>query len=163
MAQAIALQKKPHVIIGTPGRLLYHMQNTRGFHLKMLKFLVFDEADKLLNMDFEKEINQILDIIPKDRKTLLFSATMTDKVSKLQRTSLKDPVKIQVSSKYQTVSTLVQNYLFIPAKDKDVNLVYMLNEYHGNTAFVFINTCMAAMRLFFTLNNLGIEAVAIHG
>lgn len=57
LAQAIALQKKPHVIIGTPGRLLYHLQNTKGFHLKMLKFLVFDEADKLLNMDFEKEIN----------------------------------------------------------------------------------------------------------
>lgn len=73
----------------------------------MLKYLVFDEADKLLNMDFEKEINQILEIIPKERKTLLFSATMTDKVSKLERTSLKDPVKIQVSSKYQTVSTLV--------------------------------------------------------
>ena len=49
----------------------------------MLKYLVFDEADKLLNMDFEKEINMILDIIPKDRKTLLFSATMTDKVTKL--------------------------------------------------------------------------------
>ncbi len=60
----------------------------------MLKYLVFDEADKLLNMDFEKEINQILEIIPKDRKTMLFSATMTDKVTKLQRTSLKDPVKI---------------------------------------------------------------------
>lgn len=60
----------------------------------MLKYLVFDEADKLLNMDFEKEINMILEIIPKDRKTLLFSATMTDKVTKLQRTSLKDPVKI---------------------------------------------------------------------
>lgn len=73
----------------------------------MLKFLVFDEADKLLNMDFEKEINEILEIVPKDRKTLLFSATMTDKVTKLQRTSLKDPVKISVSSKYQTVSTLV--------------------------------------------------------
>jgi ATP-dependent RNA helicase DDX47/RRP3 len=70
--------------------------------------LVFDEADKLLNMDFEKEINQILDIINKDRNTFLFSATMTNKVSKLQRASLIDPVKIEVSSKYQTVKTLLQ-------------------------------------------------------
>jgi ATP-dependent RNA helicase DDX47/RRP3 len=66
----------------------------------MLKYLVFDEADKLLNMDFEKEINQILEIIPKERTTMLFSATMTDKVTKLQRASLKDPVKLTVSSKY---------------------------------------------------------------
>ena len=65
-----------------------------------MKYLVFDEADKLLNMDFEKEINMILEIVPKNRITMLFSATMTDKVSKLQRTSLKDPVKISVSSKY---------------------------------------------------------------
>jgi len=74
--------------------------------LKQLKFLVLDEADKLLNMDFEREINAILDIIPKERNTYLFSATMTNKVSKLQRASLKDPVKIEVSTKYQTVSTL---------------------------------------------------------
>jgi len=52
-----ALAKKPHIIIGTPGRLLYHLENTKGFNLKNLKYLVFDEADKLLNMDFEKEIN----------------------------------------------------------------------------------------------------------
>jgi ATP-dependent RNA helicase DDX47/RRP3 len=58
-----------------------------------------DEADKLLNMDFEKEINQILEIIPKNRNTFLFSATMTNKVSKLQRASLNDPVKVEVSGK----------------------------------------------------------------
>jgi ATP-dependent RNA helicase DDX47/RRP3 len=77
------LAKKPHVVIGTPGRLIYHLENTKGFSLKQLKYLVFDEADKLLNMDFEKEINQILDIVNKDRRTLLFSATMTNKVGKL--------------------------------------------------------------------------------
>ena len=70
-------------VIGTLGRLLFHLQNTKGFSLKSLKYLVFDEADKLLNMDFEKEINMILEIVPKERKTMLFSATMTDKVSKL--------------------------------------------------------------------------------
>ena len=71
------------IVIGTPGKILYHLENTKGFHLKALKFLVLDEADKLLNMDFEREINTILDIIPKIRNTFLFSATMTNKVSKL--------------------------------------------------------------------------------
>ncbi len=82
-SQVRALAKKPHVVIGTPGRLIYHLENTKGFSLKQLKYLIFDEADKLLNMDFEKEINQILDIVNKDRRTLLFSATMTNKVGKL--------------------------------------------------------------------------------
>lgn len=72
-----------------------------------------DEADKLLNMDFEKEINQILELVPKKRNTYLFSATMTNKVSKLQRASLSDPVKIEVSSKYRT---LYHSFIFIFGK-----------------------------------------------
>jgi len=120
---------------------------------------IFDEADKLLNMDFEKEINQILEVIPKDRNTYLFSATMTNKVSKLQRASLVNPVKVEVSSKYnlsfkhliyflryQTVSTLTQNYIFIPAKFKDCYLTYLLNEFAGNSTIIFINTCMNAVK-----------------
>lgn len=62
----------------------------------------------MLGMDFEEEINKIVEVLPRDRRTHLFSATMTQKVAKLQRASLKDPVKVQVSSKYQTVSTLIQ-------------------------------------------------------
>ena len=62
----------------------------------------------MLGMDFEEEINKIVEGLPRDRRTYLFSATMTQKVAKLQRASLKDPVKVQVSSKYQTVSTLIQ-------------------------------------------------------
>ena len=62
----------------------------------------------MLGMDFEEETNKIVEVLPRDRRTYLFSATMTQKVAKLQRASLKDPVKVQVSSKYQTVSTLIQ-------------------------------------------------------
>ena len=162
-SQVRALAKKPHVVIGTPGRLIYHLENTKGFSLKQLKYLVFDEADKLLNMDFEKEINQILDIVNKDRNTLLFSATMTNKVSKLQRTSLRQPVKIQVSEKYQTVKTLVQQYAFVPAKDKDSYLTYMLNEAAGSSTIIFVNTCANALRLTLMLRNLGFRAGSVHG
>lgn len=80
VSQAIALSKNPHVVIGTPGRMADHLANTKGFSLKKLKFLVFDEADRLLSMDFEKQINLILTQIPKSRNTYLFSATMTSKV-----------------------------------------------------------------------------------
>ena len=83
------------------------MANTKGFHLKKLRYLIFDEADRLLSMDFEKQINIILTQIPKERNTFLFSATMTSKVQKLERASLKDPVKIEVNTKYKTVDQLV--------------------------------------------------------
>lgn len=77
-----------------------------------------DEADRILNMDFEVEVDKILKVIPKERRTFLFSATMTKKVQKLQRASLQDPVKVEVSNKYQTVEKLQQYYVFIPVKFK---------------------------------------------
>lgn len=100
--QSVALAKKPHIIVATPGRLVDHLENTKGFNLRVLKFLVLDEADRMLSMDFEESINQILACIPQDRRTFLFSATMTSKVAKLQKASLRDPIKVEVSNKFQT-------------------------------------------------------------
>ncbi|KAK2998963.1 hypothetical protein RJ639_022886, partial [Escallonia herrerae] len=102
--QSIALGKRPHIVVATPGRLVDHLSNTKGFTLRTLKYLVLDEADRLLNEDFEKTIDQVLSVIPRDRKTYLFSATMTK--------------KIEAASKYSTVDTLKQQYRFIPAKYK---------------------------------------------
>jgi ATP-dependent RNA helicase DDX47/RRP3 len=118
ITQSLSLAKKPHIIIATPGRLVDHLENTKGFNLKSLKYLVLDEADRILNMDFEKEVDTLLKVIPKERQTFMFSATMTKKVQKLQRASLKDPVRVEVSSKYQTVDSLQQYYIFIPVKYK---------------------------------------------
>lgn len=161
--QAVALAKKPHIIIATPGRLVDHIENTKGFNLRSLKFLVLDEADRMLSMDFEEEINKILAVIPRERRTFLFSATMTSKVAKLQRASLVDPVRVEVSSKFQTPKTLVQQYLFIPAKHKDCYLAYVLNEFAGQTILVFVATCQNAQRTTLMLRNLGFQAVCLHG
>lgn len=65
MKQVLELTKKPAFVIGTPGRILDHLENTKGFDLNRIKYLVLDEADKLLNLDFEKQINEILELIPK--------------------------------------------------------------------------------------------------
>lgn len=100
--QAIVLAKRPHVIIATPGRLIDHLHNTKGFNLRSIKMLIIDEADRMLSMDFEKEICDIISLIPSERQTLLFSATMTSKVEKLQKASLLNPVRIEVSLKFQT-------------------------------------------------------------
>ncbi|CAN6689035.1 unnamed protein product [Malus baccata var. baccata] len=161
--QSINLAKRPHVVVATPGRLMDHLSNTKGFSLRTLKFLVLDEADRLLNEDFEKSIDEILNEIPRDRRTYLFSATMTKKVRKLQRACLRNPVKIEVASKYSTVDTLKQQYRFLPAKYKDCYLVYILTEKSQCTTMVFTRTCDATQVLALMLRNLGIRAIPISG
>jgi ATP-dependent RNA helicase DDX47/RRP3 len=163
MMQAITLAKKPHIIVATPGRLVDHLQNTKGFSLRNIKFLVMDEADRMLSMDFEEEINQILAVIPRERNTYLFSATMTSKVAKLQKASLVDPVKVEVSNKFQTPKNLVQQYMFIPAKWKDCYLAYLMDDFKGQTSILFCGTCNNALRTTLLLRNLGFDAICLHG
>lgn len=117
-------------------------------------------------MDFEQELNQILEVVPdssEGRRTMLFSATMTSKVQKLQRASLSDPVRIEVATKFQTPKKLLQSYLFIPAKYKDVYLTYLINEHAGKSILVFGATCNNVQRLALMLRNLGFPAVCLHG
>ncbi|TRY67916.1 hypothetical protein TCAL_02936 [Tigriopus californicus] len=163
--QSVLLGKMPHIIVATPGRLMDHLQNTKGFTLKRsLKYLVMDEADRILNMDFEKEVNQILANIPREgRRNMLFSATMTKKVVKLQRASLSDPVKVEVNSKYQTVDKLHQYYLFIPLKFKELYLVHIINEMQGNSFIIFCSTCNGTLKLALMLRNLGMAAIPLNG
>ncbi|XP_008808779.1 DEAD-box ATP-dependent RNA helicase 10 [Phoenix dactylifera] len=163
MQQAISLAKRPHIVVGTPGRLLDHLSNTKGFSLRMLKYLVLDEADRLLNMDFEKAIDDILKAIPRERRTYLFSATMTKKVGKLQRACLRNPVKIEAASKYSTVDTLKQQFRLTPAKFKDCYLVYILTEMSGSISMVFTRTCESTRLLSLILRNLGLNAIPISG
>ncbi|KAJ9610778.1 ribosomal RNA processing protein [Cladophialophora chaetospira] len=163
--QSIALGKKPHVIVATPGRLLDHLENTKGFSLRQLRYLVMDEADRLLDLDFGPLLDKILKILPREgRKTYLFSATMSSKVESLQRASLSNPLRVAVSQdKYQTVSTLLQSYLFIPHKYKDLYLVHVLNEYAGQTGIIFTRTRNEAQRISILLRTLGFSAIPIHG
>lgn len=163
MSQSIVLSKKPHIIVATPGRLVDHLENTKGFNLRNLAFLVLDEADRLLDLDFGDEIDKLLKVIPRERHTFLFSATMTSKVEKLQRASLVNPVKVEVADKYTTVSTLLQYYLFFPFKYKECYLAYVLNELAGQTVIVFTHTCAHAQKLALMLRNLGFPAVCLHG
>lgn len=162
-AQAMALARRPHIIVATPGRLVDHLENTKGFNLKALKFLIMDEADRILNMDFEVELDKILKVIPRERRTYLFSATMTKKVSKLERASLRDPARVSVSSRYKTVDNLKQHYIFVPNKYKETYLVYLLNEHAGNSAIVFCATCATTMQIAVMLRQLGMQAVPLHG
>jgi ATP-dependent RNA helicase DDX47/RRP3 len=114
-------------------------------------------------MDFEAEIDAILKVVPRERVTALFSATMTSKVAKLQRACLRDPVRVEACAKYATVDTLRQQYAFVPAKHKDAHVVAALTDLAGAAAIIFTRTCDGARRLALTLRALGFGALPIHG
>lgn len=162
--QSISLGKKPHIVVATPGRLLDHLENTKGFSLRSLKYLVMDEADRLLDMDFGPILDKILKILPKERRTMLFSATMSNKVESLQRASLSNPLRVSVSrDKYQTVSTLLQSYIFCPHKHKDLYLINTLNDHAGQTTIIFTRTVNETQRIAILLRLLGFSAIPLHG
>lgn len=163
MQQSLALSRKPHVIVATPGRLLDHLEKTKGFHLRSLKFLVLDEADRLLDMDFKDPISRIISVIPRQRRTFLFSATPSKEVESLQRASLSNPIRVSVSNKITTVDTLLEYYVFLPLKHKDATLVYLLNEFSGKSIIVFVNTKDEGTRIPLMLESLGFSAAPING
>ncbi|KAJ4305434.1 ribosomal RNA processing protein [Kalmusia sp. IMI 367209] len=165
VAQAIALSKRPHIVVATPGRLLDHLENTKGFSLKHLKYLVMDEADRLLDLDFGPILDKILKVLPREgRHTYLFSATMSTKVENLQRAALHNPVRVSISSNsHQVVSTLMQRYIFLPHKHKDLYLIHLLNDAIGHPTIIFTRTVNECQRIAILLRTLGFGAIPLHG
>lgn len=163
MDQARDLMRRPHILVATPGRIMDHLEHTKGFSLKNLKYLVMDEADRLLDMDFGPALDKILKVIPTQRTTYLFSATMTSKVEKLQRASLHNPVKVAVSTKYQTADNLVQSMMLVSDGYKNTYLIHLLNEFVGKSIIVFTRTCAHSQRTSLLARILGFSAVPLHG
>ncbi|KAH7139538.1 ATP-dependent rRNA helicase RRP3 [Dendryphion nanum] len=163
--QAIALSKKPHVVVATPGRLLDHLENTKGFHLKQLKYLVMDEADRLLDLDFGPILDKILKVLPREhRRTALYSATMSSKIESLQRASLQNPCRVNISSSdHATVSNLLQRFIFLPYKHKDLYLISLVNDAIGHSVIIFTRTVNEAQRVGILLRTLGFGAIPLHG
>lgn len=162
VSQAISLAKKPHVIVATLGRLLDDLENTKGFSMRELKYLVLDDADRLLDCDFGPVLDRILKVLP-GRTTYLFSVTMSSKVETLQRASLTDPVRVSVSKQRRTSATLLQCYALVPFEWKDVHIVHLLNEHAGKMTIIFTRTIQETQRLTIMLRNLGFPAIHIHG
>lgn len=163
MDQARELMRKPHILVATPGRIMDHLEHTKGFSLKNLKYLVMDEADRLLDMDFGPALDKILKVIPTNRTTYLFSATMTNKIEKLQRASLNSPVRVAVSNKYQTADNLVQSMMLVSDGYKNTYLIHLLNEYVGKSVIIFTRTCAHSQRTSLLARILGFSAVPLHG
>ncbi len=162
--QALSLSKRPHVIVASPGRLVHHLENTKGFNLKNVQYLVLDEADRLLSDDFGDALDVIASQANKmHRRTFLFSATMTSKVAKLQKAALRNPVKVEISGKYDTAKGLTQNLLFVPEKYKMAACVAVCKQYEHMSIIIFVDMCSTASKLTAVLAKLNFKAVALHG
>ncbi|GAW81722.1 ATP-dependent RNA helicase HAS1 [Plasmodium gonderi] len=152
-----------NILIATPGRLLDHMQNTKEFIYKNLISLIIDEADRLLQIGFEEEINLIIKRLPKKRQTALFSATQTTKVENLIRLSLQKPVFIEVTTKIATVERLQQGYALVDEDKRFLLLFTFLKRNLSKKIMVFFNNCMSVQFYNDLLNYIDIPTFCIHG
>ncbi|KAI8901195.1 P-loop containing nucleoside triphosphate hydrolase protein [Globomyces pollinis-pini] len=163
MKQAIELAQKPHIVVATPGRLADHIQsNANAIHFKRIKYLVMDEADRLLDDSFTDNLQVILDCLPKKRQTLLFSATMSPEIESLEFGS-KPPFVYSCATRYDTVSQLDQRYLFVPSGVRESYLVYLLlNDLTDKSIIIFAAKPRACEIIRIILREMGLRSTALH-
>ncbi|HTB23153.1 MAG TPA: DEAD/DEAH box helicase [bacterium] len=160
--QVKALDRGLDVLIATPGRLLDLMQQ-RHARLDQVEILVLDEADRMLDMGFIRDIKKITAAIPAKRQTLLFSATMPDAIAELAAEQLNDPVRVEVTPQATTVERIAQKLLFVDKSRKRDLLKHLLADTTIYQALVFTRTKRGADRVCEDLAAAGIGAGAIHG
>ncbi len=154
------LKKNPHVLIATPGRLIDHLQQ-RTLDLKDVKVLVLDEADRMLDMGFAPQINQILKSVSKDRQTLLFSATMPPDIMKIASKYMELPVSIEIAPSGTTAERVVQELYVVNREDKIKLLEKILRDFRGSV-LVFTRTKHGARKITRVLKKIHHTAAEIH-
>lgn len=160
-AQVRGLRQRPDIIVATPGRLLDHMWNGT-ISLLAMTILVLDEADRMLDMGFAPQINQILDAMPEERQTLLFSATMPTDLARLAQASVKDPVRVMVT-KSATTADGVSQAVHHTTHDRKNALLMSLLQPEDDTVLVFTRTKHRADRLGNLLGSSGHRVAVLHG
>jgi ATP-dependent RNA helicase DbpA len=156
-----SLEHSAHIVVGTPGRLLKHL-NKNTLHLRGLQTLVLDEADRMLDMGFEEEIDQILAHLPDQRQTLLFSATYPHAIAEVSARVQTDPVQIDVTEDELPVA-VSQRWCEVTPEDRDRQLYRALAAWGGARNVVFCNTKIDCARLADSLQGAKVGAVALHG
>ena len=160
--QVKALRAGVDILIATPGRLL-DLCNQRHIRLDKVSILVLDEADRMLDMGFIHDVRKIVGACPKDRQTLLFSATMPPSIAKLAQDILHDPVRVDISPVKVTVDRIEQRVYFVGAKDKRTLLTRLVTDPAMGQTIVFTRTKRGADRVCRFLVEEGLTAVALHG
>ncbi|XP_068081308.1 probable ATP-dependent RNA helicase pitchoune isoform X2 [Anabrus simplex] len=164
--EAQKLAKGINILVATPGRLLDHLQNTPDFLYKNLQCLVIDEADRILDIGFEEELKQIINLLPKRRQTMLFSATTTQKTETLTKLALKkEPVYVGVDDQKDkaTVEGLEQGYVVCPSEKRFLLLFTFLKKNRKKKVMVFFSSCMSVKYHHELLNYIDLPVLSIHG
>ncbi|MCA3184482.1 MULTISPECIES: DEAD/DEAH box helicase [unclassified Cupriavidus] len=164
--QTDALRRGVEILVATPGRLLDHVQQ-KSVNLSQVQMLVLDEADRMLDMGFLPDLQRIINLLPAQRQTLLFSATFSPEIKKLASSYLKQPVTIEVARSNSTNENVRQVVYSVPDGHKQAAVVHLLKqratEQQSKQCIVFVNSKIGCSRLARHLEREGINAAAIHG
>jgi len=160
--QAASLEHGAHIIVGTPGRIQDHL--SRGsLNLEHLSVLVLDEADRMLEMGFQDAIDSIIEHSPKQRQTLLFSATYPEQIAKIAQRIMRSPKQVTVQATHDN-NTIEQNfYLLQNNQERMIALRLLLNRYQPDSSVVFCNTKREVQEVADELVNRGYSTIALHG
>ena len=161
-AERMALNRGPHIVVGTPGRLKDHIE--RGsFDTSQLKAVVLDEADEMLDMGFREELQYILDTSPKDRRTLMFSATFDKSIISMATTYQKDAKRISTKEEQKQHADIEYQAVSIAPSDRENAIINLLRYHDAKSAIIFCGTRMEVNHLTSRLTNRGFAVVALSG
>lgn len=158
--QRQVIRKKPHALIGTPGRIIDHITNN-SLHLRNVGIVVLDEADRMFDMGFAPQISQILNTVPSERQTMLFSATMPKDIISLAVTYMKSPVRVEVD-RTGTVGEKITQEFFIVNKSQKYHLLERMLSERARTVLIFSRTKYGAKRICRDIRCMGHNAAEIH-
>jgi ATP-dependent RNA helicase RhlE len=158
--QKMDLSKKPHIIVATPGRLIDHLEH-KTVNLSNVSVLVLDEADRMLDMGFEPQIRRILQTVPQQRQTLLFSATMPATIVNMANRYMKQPTRVEIARSGTAAENVTQEVYFLSRGEKPLLLEQLLGKFTG-TVLVFTRTKHGATKLTRLLKRNGTNAAEIH-
>jgi ATP-dependent RNA helicase RhlE len=160
--QTLELKKGVEVLVATPGRLLDHIEAKTAV-LNQVEYVVLDEADRMLDIGFLPDLQRILSYLPKQRTTLLFSATFSPEIKRLASSYLQNPVTIEVARPNETASTVSQHFYSVGDDDKRRALRQLVTRNSIKQAFVFVNSKLGCARLARSLERDGLKTAALHG
>ncbi len=159
--QLASLERNPHIVVGTPGRILKHLEKG-SLELEALKTLVLDEADRMLDMGFYDDISLIIDQLPKQRQTLLFSATYPDEIKNISNAIQNNPGDVRVESLHDE-SKIKQIFYEITKNERTDTLISLLLHFQPESSVIFCNRKQQCQDLAEDLRQQGIHALALHG
>lgn len=160
--QMMKLRGGADILVATPGRLL-DLYNQNAIKFSDLEVLILDEADRMLDMGFIRDIRKIMSLIPKKRQNLLFSATFSDEIRTLANTILANPIQVEISPQKTTAETVQQLIFEVDKSKKTELLIHLIDSQNWNQVLVFMRTKHGCNRLVKKLDQAGITAAAIHG